>query len=117
MHRLSLKYSYIYRKKHDYIGHLWQDRFKSKLIERDDYLIQCGKYIELNPVRAGIVFRPEEYRFSSYIHYAFGVEDNIVDDNPLYLGLSNNIERRRRNYRKIVVDSEIVNEAFVTLKK
>jgi putative transposase len=71
--------------------------------------LQCGKYIELNPVRAGMVNLPEEYRFSSYIHYAKGTPDSIVTDNPSYIGLSNRDEERRRQYIEFVVDSSIIN--------
>ena len=52
MKRVNLKYVYHYRRKYTYYGHLWQDRFKAKAIGREEYLIQCGKYIELNPIRA-----------------------------------------------------------------
>lgn len=58
MKRLNLAYFHYYRIKYGWKGHFWQDRFKSKLISQDDYLIQCGKYIELNPVRANIVSDP-----------------------------------------------------------
>jgi len=48
------------------VGHLWQGRFKSKVIVKDQYLINCINYIEYNPVRANIVLNPDEYMWSSY---------------------------------------------------
>lgn len=103
MKRLNLKYFFCYQKKHAYIGHLWQDRFKSKIIEEESYLIQCGKYIELNPVRAGIVSFPEDYIYSSYLYYSRGIEDNIVDGNPLYFDLGNTAEKRQAVYRNMMI--------------
>ena len=55
-------FNYTYKK----VGHLWQGRFKSKVIVKDQYFINCINYIECNPVRAGIVSRPDEYSWSSY---------------------------------------------------
>jgi len=104
MKRLNLMYFFHYRKKHSYIGHLWQDRFKSKLIEEDAYLIQCGKYIELNPVRGGIVKAPQDYLYSSYNHYALGIRDGLVDDDPLYLDISNSASVRQSVYARMVLD-------------
>lgn len=109
MKQVNLCYFNYYKKIYGYSGHLWQDRFKSNIIDTDSYLLQCGKYIELNPVRAGIVNLPEEYRFSSYSHYAKGVYDPIVTDSPTYLGLSDSLEKRRKRYIEFVVDSYIIN--------
>jgi putative transposase len=54
-------------------GTLWEGRYKSAVISRDEYLMMCSRYIELNPVRAGMVQHPEEYRWSSYRGRALGV--------------------------------------------
>lgn len=108
MKQLNLCYFNYYKKKYDYSGHLWQGRFKSNIIETDSYLLQCGKYIELNPVRAGIVNLPEEYRFSSYNHYAKGIPDSVVTKNPVYIGLSESSEERRKQYIEFVVDNSIM---------
>jgi putative transposase len=102
MQRVNGKYAYYYKKRRQYIGHLWQDRFKSKIIDNEGYLAQCGKYIELNPVRAGLVDLPQDYDFSSYRHYAFGEEDELVDDNPLFLSLDRDPNKRSRIYRDII---------------
>lgn len=106
MKRLNLKYFYYYSRKHAYIGHLWQDRFKSKIIEKDEYFIQCGKYIELNPVRARLVESPEDYPFSSYCYYALGFKDRVVDDDPLYMDLARTAPERQSIYRDLII-SEI----------
>jgi len=108
MKRINLKYVYYYRRKYTYCGHLWQDRFQSKIINNEPYLMQCGKYIELNPVRACIVSSPENYPFSSYHYYGFGQEDSLITTNPLYKDLSPQQEKRQHIYRNLVTEEENV---------
>ncbi|MBI4067217.1 transposase, partial [Candidatus Gottesmanbacteria bacterium] len=62
MKRLNLTYFYYYKRNYEWVGHFWQDRFKSQPVGKDEYFTQCGKYIELNPVRAHLVQNPEEYK-------------------------------------------------------
>jgi len=102
MQRANGKYVYYYKRRYQYTGHLWQDRFKSKIIDDEGYLAQCGKYIELNPARAGLVGLPQHYTFSSYRHYAFGEADRLVDDNPLFLSLADDSNKRSKIYREII---------------
>lgn len=110
MKQVNLSYFNFYRKKYGYTGHFWQDRFKSNIIENDTYLLQCGKYIELNPVRAKITNLPQEYHFSSYNYYAKGNYDKLVTASPAYTGLANSDEIRRKLYTEFVVDSSIMNK-------
>jgi putative transposase len=107
--QLNLRYFNYYKKTYGYTGCLWQRRFKSNLIDTDTYLLQCGKYIELNPIRAQIVSKPEEYYFSSYRYYAYGNPDILISPSPAYLGLSASEESRRKQYVTSVVDSNIIN--------
>ena len=109
MKQLSLRFFNYYKRKYGYSGCLWQRRFKSNIIDTDTYLLQCGKYIELNPVRAGIVSFPEEYRFSSYCYYAYGKPDILVSPSPAYFDLALTEEKRREYYKAFVVDSSIIN--------
>ena len=83
-----------------FVGHVWQDRFKSLVIETDEYLIACGKYIEMNPVRAGLAVDPKDWTWSSYKYYAFGEKDPLVDEDPLVrlVGYSN--KQNQKSYRK-----------------
>lgn len=113
MKQLNLCYFNYYRKKYGYSGHLWEGRFKSNIIDTDSYLLQCGKYIELNPVRARIVNFPEEYKFSSYRYYAKGEYDAIISSSPTYLALSNYPEKRRKQYIEFVVDDSIINKEIL----
>lgn len=107
--QLNLRYFNYYRKRYGYSGCLWQRRFKSNIIDTGSYLLQCGKYIELNPVRARIVSMPDEYRFSSYRYYACGTPDTLITPSPAYLGIAMSEEKRREQYIEFVVDSSIIN--------
>lgn len=102
MKGINLSYAQHYKRKYDHVGHFWQDRFKSILISRDQYLLACGSYVELNPVRAGMVKDPRDYRWSSYRSYAYGKKDSLVDEHPIYRELSKDEPNRRRKYREFV---------------
>jgi putative transposase len=110
MKKVDLSYFFLFKNKYGYVGHLFQNRFKSSIIDHDSYLLQCGKYIELNPVRGGITARPEDYPFSSYrfYAYAFGSKNLLVTLDPLYVALSDSEERRRKLYREFVADSAMI---------
>jgi len=73
MRSLNLSYTLYYNSKYKKVGHLWQDRFKSKLIEKDAYLLECINYIEANPLRASLVSDITRYRWSSYLFRVSGV--------------------------------------------
>jgi len=109
MKQLSLSYYSYYKKTYGHTGHLWQGRFKSNIIDTDSYLLMCGKYIELNPIRAGIVLQPQDYLFSSYKFYAYGKPDSLLTPSPVYLALSVSPEERKEQYIKFVVDGSIIN--------
>ena len=76
MRGLNLSYALYFNLKYKKVGHLWQDRFKSKIIEKDAYLIECIRYIESNPVRASLVSYIHQYPWSSY-----NLKENIILDN------------------------------------
>jgi len=81
-------------------GTLWEGRFKSAVVGRDEYLIACSRYIEMNPVRAGMVRDPDEYRWSSYSFRALGKPDRLLDEDPWYMGLGASGQERQRVYRE-----------------
>ena len=106
MKQANLTYFHYYREKYDYCGHLWQGRYKSILIESDAQALQCGKYIELNPVRANMVKQPEQYQFSSYRYYAFGQPDHLITPNPVFMGLGANPSTQRQTYINFVEEKD-----------
>jgi putative transposase len=90
-------------KKH---GHLWQGRYKGILVKKDAYFLQCGQYIELNPVRAGIVKDPKDYPWSSYHAYADGIHNPIVTRDQFYEDLGKTMDERKAKY-KILLNSTL----------
>ena len=102
MSGLNLSYSLYFRKRHRYSGHLWQGRFHSLLINRDTCLLTCGRDIELNPVRAGLVQEPGAYPWSSYQAYAQGIEMPCLAPHPLYEGLGATADERQERYRRFI---------------
>src|SRR4030066_629015 len=99
---INLSYAQHYKNRYKHIGHFWQDRYKSIIISKDDYLLACGSYVELNPVRAKIVEDPKDYKGSSYNAYAYGKKDFIADEHSIYKGLSRNEAERRKKYREFI---------------
>ncbi len=112
MKRLNLAYFHHFKNKYGYVGHFWQDRFKSFLIERDNYLLVCGKYIELNPVRAKMVARPEDFEYSSYGFYTDNKKSDILEHNPLFFELSSKSKDCSSLYRDFVVPQEEIEQRF-----
>ncbi len=117
MKQVNLTYFHYYSKKYGYSGHLWQDRFRSNIIAMDPYLLQCGKYVELNPVRAGITTHPSQCNFSSYNYYAQNKPDSLITPSPVFLGLSDTITSRQKQYADFVVDKGIVNSQVLEKKR
>jgi putative transposase len=101
MKRINLSYAQYYKKRYRHIGHFWQDRYKSIIVSKDNYLLACGSYVELNPVRAKVVEGPGDYRWSSYNNYAYGRRDDLVEEHSIYQELSNDERERRRKYRDL----------------
>jgi putative transposase len=82
-------------------GTLWEGRFFSSAITSQRYLMACQRYIELNPVRAGMVASPAEFRWSSYAHNALGIGDPLITEQDLYLRLGPTPAERCRAYRAL----------------
>jgi putative transposase len=79
-------------------GTLWEGRFRSSLVATERYALACYRYIELNPVRAGLVAAPRDYRWSSFSANAIGDADGLLSPHPAYLGLADDALARRRQY-------------------
>jgi len=92
-------------------GTLWEGRFKSSLIQTDTYLLACHRYIELNPVRAGIAATPQDYPWSSYHSNALGQDDPLLTPHDSYLELGRSADARREAYRSLF--QEALAPAFV----
>ena len=82
-------------------GALWEGRFKACLVDSEAYLLTCMRYIEMNPVRAGMVEHPGEYRWSSYACNATGKSNTIIEPHPLYIALADKKVERHKAYREL----------------
>lgn len=97
---LQQTYAQDFHRRHGTSGIFWEGRFKSKPVEIGEYLVRCGRYIERNPVRAGMVAAAEAYAWSSARHYVTGKADGMTTANP-YIGA----DKRgfdRQEYREIL---------------
>lgn len=83
---------------HDRSGTLWEGRYKSSLIDSENYLLTCHRYIEMNPVRAGITNRPGDYSWSSHQYYASGKPDRLITEHAMFAGLGSSDAERRASF-------------------
>ena len=83
-------------------GSLWEGRFHSTLIDTDRYLLACQRYIELNPVRAGMVAHPGDYRWSSYRANAQGQANALLVPHSAFELIATDVEARRRRYAEFI---------------
>lgn len=102
MQRLGTWYAGWFNHRHGRTGALWEGRFRSSPIDSDAYLLACMRYIERNPVRAGMVQQAEDYPWSSARHH-LGLEVNpLVTDHGLFWALGNTPFEREAAYRRLV---------------
>lgn len=92
-------------KKYERTGTLWEGRFKASIVESARYLLACYRYIELNPVRAGMVSHPEGYRWSSYRSNALEAMDKLVTPHQEYLNLGEGLSSSAAQYRRFCDDA------------
>ncbi len=104
MQAITQGYARYYKKQYGLIGNLFQGRYKSLHIDKNEYLMECGRYIERNPLRANMVGNLTEYYFSSFNCYSKNRKDDIVTLNPLYEALSNDPKERMRLYNAYVLE-------------
>jgi putative transposase len=95
------KFNYSYARS----GTLFEGRFKTCVVQEDQYLLSCLWYIELNPVRAGMVSDPGDYRWSSYRAHAFGVKAQLWSPQRLYLELADSCRRRQQTWRAMTAEA------------
>jgi len=92
-------------------GTLWEGRYRAALIDSEAYFFSCCRYIELNPVRAGMTAQASAYPWSSYAAHALGAPDPLAAEHPLYRALGLTPGERQRAYRALFdtpLDSEFV---------
>ena len=93
-----------FNRRYDRTGTLWEGRFRSNLVQTSRYLLACQRYIELNPVRAGMVTDPGDYSWSSYRAHAFGIAVGMWRPHAEYLALAGRGTARRAAYRDLFAE-------------
>lgn len=101
MQSLGRYYVRYFNQTYKRTGTLWEERFKSTLFDSDNYFLIVSRYIELNPVRAGMVAHPAEYTWSSYQHNRAGKVIELIIEHDLYTRLGTNPENRQAHYRAL----------------
>lgn len=99
MQSLGRRYVARFNRRHGRSGGLWEGRFRAAPLE-PAWLLSCMRYIELNPVRAGLVERPESYAWSSAAHHLGAVRDPLVHDHAGFWAMGNTPFERDANYRR-----------------
>jgi len=103
MQYLGCYYVPYFNDRHRRTGTLFEGRFRSNIVQTGLYLLACQRYIELNPVRAGMVRDPADYTWSSYRAHAFGKKPKMWQPHPEYLALGNSEHSRLSAYRQLFV--------------
>ncbi len=101
MQALGRRYVRYVNRRYKRSGTLWEGRFKAGLIDSENYLLTCMRYIEMNTVRANIVDHPAEYRWSSYAANAQGQWDPLITPHPAYLALGRSAVKRQKAYGEL----------------
>jgi putative transposase len=101
MKGVGQRYAQYVNYRHGASGAVWDGRYKSCLVQTEDYLLTCQRYIEMNPVRAGMVRFPGNYKWSSYRCNAEGRHDEVVTPHEVYERLALDAAARRQAYMRL----------------
>ena len=103
MEAIFKSYAHYSNHKYERTGHVFENRYKSPIIQTDRYFFACSRYINLNPVKAKIADTPQDYRWSSYAKLAYGGSSEIaIDQHELYLKLGRTPRERGIAYKNLV---------------
>jgi putative transposase len=120
MQDLGRRYVRVFNDAHGRTGTLWEGRYRSCLIDSERYLLACHRYVELNPVRAGMVDLPAAYRWSSHRHYALGVTDPLLTHHFAFDGLANDAAGRRSAFTALFregIDGQLLERLRMTVNQ
>ncbi len=104
MQAVGRRYVRWFNDRHARSGTLWEGRYRSTLIEAERYLLACMAYIDLNPVRAGLVAQAPNYPWSSHLHYIGQRADRLVAPHALYWALGNTPFAREAAYTRLAAE-------------
>jgi putative transposase len=97
-------YARYFNKSYKRSGYLWEGRFKSCLVQSEDYVLTCYRYIDLNPVRGGLARRGDEYPWSSYRFNAMGDASGFLSPHDEYVRLGSAPAERQAMYRELIAE-------------
>ena len=120
MQALGRRYVQYFNYQYKRTGTLWEGRFKSSLVQSEHYLLQCYRYIELNPVRANMVEDPADYAWSSYRSNGLGVKMALCSPHEEYLNLGRTKRQRLDAYRSLFrahVDVALTDQISTSVNK
>jgi len=120
MQSVGRRYVRYFNREYRRSGTLWEGRFKSSLVQSETYLLQCQRYIELNPVRAGMVSDPAQYVWSSYQCHALGKAIKMCTPHEEYRVLGDTASLRQSAYRALFrahVDDELIKDIRSAVNK
>ena len=113
MQSLGRRYAQYVNRFYKRSGSVWEGRFKASAIHAEEYLLTCYRYIELNPVTAGMVNDPADYRWTSYRWHALGESNALITDHELHEGMAREAGDRQAAYRALFrahLDDEAVDD-------
>ncbi len=110
MQSLGRRYVAWFNRRHGRTGTLWEGRFRAAVVETDRYFIACQRYIERNPLRAGLALDAADFGWSSARHHLGIAVDLIVSDHSVFWALGNTPFERQAAYRELLADSNRAEE-------
>lgn len=115
--RIAVSYVYYFNKKYKRVGHLFQDRYRSEVVEDDRYILALARYIHNNPVKAGLTKTAGGYRWSSYLCYLDENQylDKILDKEILLAIFSDDKEKAKKQYIEFM--NETNDDKFIDLQE
>ncbi len=103
MQTFANRYVRYFNALHERTGTIWEGRYKSSVIDSDNYLFTLYRYIEMNPVKARMTKKPEDYQWSSFQHNALGIKDILISEHEQYKALGLNQKQRRKAYHELFI--------------
>jgi putative transposase len=99
---LTVAHTWRYHRRHRSVGHVWQGRFKSPVIQDDDHLLTVLRYVEGNPLRAGLVADLKDYPWTSYAVHGLGQAQVLISELPVWSRLGGTGPERQERWRRWV---------------
>jgi putative transposase len=113
---LTVAHTWRYHRQHGTVGHVWQGRFKSPVVQSDEHALTVLRYVEANPLRAGLVTDMRDYPWSSYPAHGLERADGMLAEPPCWLGLGST-EKERQAYWRSWVHTPLTEAELTALRR